>query len=189
MEETRERSIILALTISLDGFIEGPNGEIDWISMDEQTGDFLMDFSKEIDTVIYGRKSYELYGNYMPGEESNEQLRQFYQSVNQMEKYVCSNTMQPEDGVYVLSGDISTKIGEIKRKAGKKIWLFGGADLITTFVNHDLIDEYSIAVQPVIIGSGKPLFQDITRRLSLQLTSSQMVATSGVVELRYQRKR
>ena len=86
------RKIILSLATSFAGYIEGPNGEIDWISFSEEAGQMLNDFIKGIDTILYGRVSYEAWGTYEPGAESMESGKSFYKSIHSMKKFVLSTT-------------------------------------------------------------------------------------------------
>jgi dihydrofolate reductase len=182
------RKIILDLTMSLDGLIEGPSREIDWIEFDEQTGSLLLDFAHTIDTIFYGRVSYELYGNYTGTAENDEAMQQFYDSINKKEKYVFSNTESSFAGTAgVISGDIRSEVERIRNLPGKDIWLFGGASLVTAFMNLDLVDEYQIAIQPVILGAGKPLFKDISHISKLRLVKTESYS-SGIVLLHYERR-
>jgi len=183
---TATRKVILDLTTSLDGFIEGPNREIDWIIMEKDLGVYLNNFAKEIDTVFYGRTSYELYGHYVPDTDKGDGLTEFYTSVNKLKKYVFSHTLQPNDiPDTVISGDIAEAVQQIKKQPGKDIWLFGGSSLLTSFINLNLVDEYRISLQPVILGAGNPLFKDIQSRVPLRLIKTDTSA-SGVVALYYQ---
>ena len=87
-----------------------------------------------------------------------------------------------------INGNIKQKVEEIKHQPGKSIWLYGGASLITTFLNLDLIDEYHLAIQPVILGRGKPLFQNIEQRHRLKLIETKG-DPSGVTVLIYETDR
>lgn len=180
------RKIILDLTATLDGFIEGPNGELDWIVEDEHTdfGDILNDILVDIDAVFYGRVSYEKWGHYEPGENSSRKLKAAYELLHSKTKYVFSTTMADDDRAIQINSDIEERVLEIKRQPGKNIWLYGGGKLITTLVNLGLVDVYKIAIQPVILGDGRPLFSDITRRTALKLVGSKAFE-SGVLFLEY----
>ncbi len=179
------RKIILCLAVSFDGFIEGPNGEIDWIVFDKDGGDDLNTLLKEIDTVLYGRVSYEMWGNYALTDSSSEFEKEFYGKLNKMDKYVFSSTKDKFDGnpIVVRSG-IEKTIQDLKEKPGKNIWLYGGGGLITTFMNLGLVDEFRIAVMPVILGEGKPLFKEIKNRLKLKLKEVR-TSDSGVMLVCY----
>jgi dihydrofolate reductase len=169
------RKIILQLAVSLDGFIEGPNGEYDWCFSDQDYG--MSDFLKRIDTVFMGRKSYELMQNTEGGG-----------GLPEMKTFVFSNTLtEVGPGASVISGDIKKQITAIKKEAGKDIWLFGGASLTGALMNLQLVDEISLAVHPIILGKGKPLFHDINERIKLVLTDTKTYNT-GLVMVTYNLK-
>jgi len=179
------RKIILCLAVSFDGYIEGPNGELDWIVFGEEGGSALTDFVKEIDTILYGRVSYEMWGNPTLDDSSSEFEKHFYGELFKMDRYVFSRTRNEFEGEpTVVRSDIAELIAKLRRQPGKHIWLYGGASLITTFMNLDMVDELRIAVMPVILGQGKPLFKDIQNRLKLELVDVDK-ATSGVLGLTY----
>lgn len=114
--------IILDLAVTLDGFIEGPNGEIDWCIMEPEMN--FTAFLNQIDAIIYGRKSYDLWGLYTPDDEQeNDDQTQF---------------IKPKD--------MYTTVNDIKSQQQKDIWLYGGSELITSFIKHDLIDEYRLSI-------------------------------------------
>lgn len=166
------RKIILNLAVSLDGLIEGPNGEYDWCFTDQDYG--LTHFFERIDTIFFGRKSYELVlknnDHYFDGKKW----------------YVFSTTLhEPKDkNTTFINKDIVATVNAIKNEPGKDIWLFGGASLVTTFINEGLVDELELAVHPILLGSGKPLFQNISKRIKLQLTNSK-IYSSDLVQLFY----
>ncbi len=167
------RKIILGLAVSLDGFIEGPNGEYNWCFTDQDYG--MSDFFKRVDTLFMGRKTYEMSlaingnGGGFP----------------KMKICVFSNTMEKvKDDAILITGDIKKRIIEIKNEEGKDIWLFGGASLTSSLMNEELIDEISLAVHPIILGGGKPLFNNINRRINLSLIDTKTYST-GLVALTY----
>jgi dihydrofolate reductase len=177
------KKIILNLAVTLDGFIEGPNGEIDWCIMDGDAN--FNDYLDGIDSIFYGRISYDLWGNYQPGEEEDELMKSISQNINSKKKYVFSHSKTDEgtDAVFIHS-DIEKKVNEIKNLPGKDIWLYGGAKLISTFINAGLVDELQLAVHPVILGSGKLLFNEINDRVKLTLKETKS-SPSGVILLVY----
>ncbi|HYG16385.1 MAG TPA: dihydrofolate reductase family protein [Bacteroidia bacterium] len=177
--------IILDLAVSLDSLIEGPNGEYDWCIMEPE-----MDFSgflNSIDAVFYGRKSYEQFGSQVP-DTFSELERETYEVVNGKKKYVFSDTLSTENcpDTVIRSRDLLRDVAAVKQQTQKNIWLFGGASLVTTFINHNLIDEYRLSVHPIVLGAGKPLFQGIEQRVQLKLTGSKTFP-SGVIQLYYRR--
>ena len=128
------KNIVLDLAVTLDGFIEGPKGEIDWCIMDDDMdfGGFL----STIDTIFYGRVSYDAWGNFQPNEGASETEIQLWQGVHSKEKYVFSRQNIQDDRAIFLNSDIKNKVNKIKKEGGKDIWLYGGASLIKTFIKH-----------------------------------------------------
>ncbi|MFC3199578.1 dihydrofolate reductase family protein [Parapedobacter deserti] len=179
------RKIILDLAVSLDGFIEGPSQEVDWIIFDGENGEELVAFTDEVDTVLYGRTSYERYGNHVPSEGSSLAEQQFYDKVNRMTKVVFSNAKYDFEGnPEIIRNDVKRRVLELKSKKGKDIWLFGGSGLITSLLNLDLVDEIRIGINPIILGGGIPLFKEIQERIQLRLIKSKTYS-SGLVGLFY----
>lgn len=180
----RQRRIILDLAVTLDGFIEGKNGEIDWCIMDDEMG--FIDFLNQIDTIFYGRKSYELWGQYSPEKDATVSERELWDVVHSKHKYVFSRTQKANDSNAVFINDnLIEEVTTLKNTPGKDIWLYGGSSLITTFINSGLVDEFRLSVHPVILGEGKPLFIDIQQRLNLKIDTTRTFS-SGVVQLVYQ---
>lgn len=177
------KKVILDLAVTLDGFIEGPNGEIDWCIMDD---DMNFDgFISSIDTIFYGRVSYDSWGNFQPDENASAEEKSLWQGVHSKKKYVFSSQEKQDENATFVSSDIAEKVAEIKKEGGKDIWLYGGAGLIRTFIDLGLIDVYRISVHPIALGEGKPLFEDLKKRLQLKLTKTN-VFKSGVVQLIYE---
>jgi len=168
------RNVILGLAVSLDGYIEGPNGEYDWCLTDQDYG--MSDFFKRIDSLFMGRKSYEL----ALGMGDNAM-----QGFPNLKEYVFSNTLKEvKKDVILVKGDIGGQVKKIKSEPGKDIWLFGGASLTASLMNLGLVDEIGLAVHPILLGGGKPLFSNINQRIHLKLTDTKTYS-SGLVSLTY----
>ena len=170
------RKVILQLAVSLDCFIEGPNGEFDWCFADDDSDYGMTDFLKRIDAIFIGRKSYELAlsmgGSAPPG-------------FPVLREYVFSNSLDKVDGDRIIvKGDLAEEVTKIKSEPGKDIWLYGGASFTASLINLGLVDEMALAVHPIILGSGKPLFQHITQRIPLQLINTQTYP-GGLVMMSY----
>ena len=162
--------------MSLDGKIEGPNGEYDWCFTDQDYG--MGEFMKSIDTIFLGRKSYELV---MKMDESGEYKDPYTSYTN----YVFSKTLtKVKSGYTIISDNVSERIKEIKSGKGSDIWLFGGAGLTTSIIQFKLLDELWIALHPIILGPGKPMFSDLEDRLNLELFECKEYS-SGLVSLKY----
>ncbi|GAA0343547.1 dihydrofolate reductase family protein [Bacillus carboniphilus] len=180
----RPRKILLDLAVTLDGFIEGPKGEVDWCIMDPDME--FNNFLNQIDTILYGRKSYDLWGEYKPDTKQSDTEKEIWGLVHSKEKYVFSKSQKKsENNVIFINENIEEEIIKLKSKPGKDIWLYGGASLITTFINLGLVDEFRLSVHPIILGEGKPLFIDIKQRVNLKLVETKRFP-SGVVQLCYQ---
>ncbi|MFX3632857.1 MAG: dihydrofolate reductase family protein [Candidatus Pristimantibacillus sp.] len=177
------RRIILDLAVTLDGFIEGNNGEVDWCVMDSEMG--FNDFLNQIDTILYGRKSYDLWGQFTPEMEHTDAEKELWDLVHSKKKYVFSRTQKgTDDKAIFINNNILEEVNKLKSEPGNDIWLYGGANLITTFIHLGLVDEFRLSVHPVVLGEGKPLFVDIKQRLNLKMVQSKTFS-SGVVQLIY----
>jgi dihydrofolate reductase len=180
------RKVVLDLAVTLDGYIEGSNGEIDWCIMDDD-----MDFDgflSTIDTIFYGRVSYDLWGNFQPEKNASETELKLWEGVHSKRKYVFSKQNRQDQNATFISSGISDEVRNIKNQVGKDIWLYGGASLIKTFIQLGLIDIYRISVHPTVLGSGKPLFEDLKERINLTLIKTN-IYKSGVVQLIYETKK
>jgi len=173
------RKVILGLAVSLDGYIEGPNGEYDWCFTDQDYG--MSTFFKSIDSIFMGRKSYEI--SKAAGGNSAESPNPW----KGITTYVFSNSIKEtgDSDVRVISGDIIPAVRKLKTAKGKDIWLFGGAELTATFINEGLIDEFWLSIHPVLLGAGKLLFNKIGDRKNLRLMDHKVYDT-GLVSLRYE---
>lgn len=177
------RNIILDLAVTLDGFIEGPSGEIDWCIMDEDM-DFP-GFLAGIDTIFYGRVSYDAWGNFQPEEIAPAAEQELWKGVHSKKKYVFSREQRKDARATFISGNVAETVAAIKAEEGKDIWLYGGAGLIRTFIQEGLIDVYRISIHPVALGSGKPLFENLKDRVKLKLVKTNTFK-SGVVQVIYE---
>ena len=184
------RKIFSFMHISLDGFVAGPNGEMDWIKVDEEIFDHVGKRISEGDTALYGRVTYQMMENYWPtaadkpgAARHDIEHSKWYGKVY---KVVLSKTME-EAGLIntkIISDNLSDNINDIKQQAGKDILLFGSPSATHSLIQLKLIDGYWLFVNPVILGRGIPLFADIKDKIKLNLLSSRLF-TCGVVELNY----
>jgi dihydrofolate reductase len=163
--------ILLNLCLSLDGFIEGPNGEYDWCLTDQDYG--MTAFLARCDSIVFGRKSYEIM------------LQHDENAFADKMKYVFSNSVRSVAGkAAVVSGDIQEAVDKIKQRNQGDIWFFGGASLFEAFLKLELIDEMHLAVHPLLLGSGKPLFPKMETRKAFKLIGVEQYS-SGLVQLIY----
>lgn len=166
-----KRKIILNLCTSLDAYIEGPNGEIDWCFTDQDYS--MTEFLEGIDTIFIGRKSYEQLIQEMPNAFSDKNM------------VVFSKTLKGNNATRkIIHSDVRNEVHKILNQSGKNIWLFGGANLVTTFMNLKLVDELMLSIHPLLLGKGKPLFIDLIGRCKLELLDNKTFS-SGLVQLLY----
>lgn len=173
------RKVILALGISLDGYIARPDGAFDFLFM---PGDFARDFAAfhaSIDTAIMGRKTYDVtmaMGGGDPGAK--------------IKSYVFSRTLPPgeRDGMTFVRGDPKALIARLRKQKGKDIWLMGGGELARAFLESDLVDEMHIGIVPVLIGQGLPLFPPGFPQRAFTLMENKTFSR-GLVSLKYKRTR
>ncbi|WP_151476835.1 dihydrofolate reductase family protein [Streptomyces albicerus] len=184
------RKIILSMSVSLDGFFEGPNREIDWHTVDDE---LLRHFNARIGALgglLTGRVTHELMAEFWPtadqDPELSEPMREFAGIWRDMPKIVFSRTLEKADwNATVVREVVPEAIRALKEQADGDL-VVGGANLAAEFRRHDLIDEYSIYVHPVLLGRGNPLFRETDALARLRLTESRVFG-NGVVLLRYER--
>ena len=182
------RKVIYLMNVSLDGFIEGPNRELDWTSIDEESYRFFNDQQSDMGTLLYGRRLYEVM-TYWETADANPSAPayalEFARIWKRTPKIVFSKTLdQVQGNARLFRGDIAAEITKLKQQPGKDLEV-GGPNLASTFMQLGLIDEYRLVVHPVVLGSGTPFFPALDNPLKLQLIETRTF-DSGVVYLRYQ---
>ena len=168
------RRVLYRVAASLDGFIAGPNGEIDWIVPDP-TFDFASLYAG-VDTVLLGRRTYEM--TLQPGAPAWPAGWRIY---------VFSKTLDAarHAGVTVISGNIGAAVAGLRSEPGRDIWLFGGGSLFASLLAANVVDQIEVALMPVLLGGGTPLVSAGAQRSRLILTRSN-TSPSGIVNLQYQ---
>ena len=186
------RNLISFMHTSLDGFVAGRNGEMDWINLDDAMFDFVATMTDQADTALYGRVTYEMMQSYWPkaGEQPNATKHDKEHSAwyNKVSKVVLSKTISEKglDNTTVISGQLTDNINKIKKQDGKNILIFGSPGASQSLLNEGLIDEFWLFVNPIILGQGMPLFKDITGTTKLKLVESKTFAC-GVIALHYEK--
>jgi dihydrofolate reductase len=184
------RKIILIMHASLDGFVGGPNGEMDWIKFDDDLFGFVGTFTEDADTALYSRVTWEMMENYWPtaGDKPNAGKHDIDHSnwYKKVDKVVLSRSMRGKqhDKTRFLSDNVPAEIEKIKQQPGKNILLLGSPTAVHLLTQHQLIDEYWIFVNPIIIGEGIPLFKDVQHKMSLKPLSTKSFPC-GVTALSY----
>jgi dihydrofolate reductase len=193
-----ERKIIAALQVSVDGFIEGPNGEMDWVmEEDEEAWNDIFEMLTYVDTFILGRKMYPGYEQYwlavladpngilpLSGRVASKNEIAYARLANSRDHIVLSSTL---DRVAWKTTRIIRDVEDIrkmKQQPGKDMYAVGGAMLVSSLMNLGLIDELRLMVTPLILGDGKALFKDVKGRQTLKLAGAKQLK-SGKVGLIY----
>ncbi|OJW77390.1 MAG: dihydrofolate reductase [Bacteroidetes bacterium 46-16] len=187
------KKIISFMHISLDGFVAGPGGAMNWIKVDEEIFDHIGKRIGASDTALYGRVTYEMMENYWPtaGTAPNASKHDIEHSkwYKQAHKVVLSKTMKDSDlaNTTIISEQLADRINDIKRSSdsgSNEILLFGSPTATHALIQAGLIDGYWLFVNPIILGQGIPLFTGIKDKIKLKLLSTRQF-TSGVAELNY----
>ena len=192
------RKIISFMHVSLDGFVAGLNGEMDWIKADEEIFDYVGKRISEGDTALYGRVTYQMMENYWPtaGNKPTATRHDIEHSkwYSKVHKVVLSKTMNPDSyrdagltNTKIISDNLSDRINEIKQSrdgGSKDILLFGSPTATHSLIQLNLIDGYWLFVNPIILGRGIPLFVGIKDKIKLKLLTTRQFSC-GVTELNY----
>ena len=187
------RKVILLMHTSLDGFVAGPNGEIDWITFDEALADDVGKITDSADTALYGRVTYQMMEGYWPTAANSPTATkhdiEHANWVNNALKIVFSESLEKTEwqNTRIVRDNITEEISNMKKEPGKNLLLIGSASIAHFFMQHNVIDEYWINVNPILLGAGKPLCKN-NNKINLNLIQSKTF-DCGVVGLHYETKR
>ncbi len=172
------RKVILQMMVSLDGFIEGPNRELDWHVWDEEMEKKAHETLDSVDAILLGRVAYQLFADYWPKAADS-----IAPKLNQLPKIVFSKTLEKVEwsNSGLFKEDIAEEIPKAKQQPGRDLILYGGADIASAFMKLGLIDEYRLIVNPVVFGHGKPLFKNGIGRMSLKLLKTKTFKCGNVM--------
>jgi dihydrofolate reductase len=183
------RKLIYSMTVSLDGYIADPNGDIDWTAPDEELHRFHNEQTREIGAHLLGRRLYEEMLYWETADENpaaTDYELEFARIWNAQPKLVFSKTLKTVEGnARLATGSVAEEVAALKEQPGKDLSV-GGAGLAATFTKLGLIDEYRLFVRPVVLGGGTPYFPPLDERVKLQLIETQTFGSS-VVYVRYRR--
>ncbi len=187
------RRLVFFMHTSLDGFVAGPKGELDWININEEIFDFVATMTDKADTALYGRVTYEMMQSYWPtaGQKPNaskhdKEHSEWYSKVS---KVVLSKTMSEKGlkNTTVISDQLADNIDRIKNLDGKNILIFGSPTASHSLLSLGLVDEFWVFVNPVLVGQGIPLFKGVTETIPLTLLETKTFSC-GVIALHYETK-
>ncbi len=185
------RKVKYLVANSLDGFIARADGAVDWLLMDN-TDYGMTAFFSSIDAVLLGRKTYEFALSHSPRpkrKSKTQKAKSGRASETGMKSYVFSRTLKraPDDGAIIVSENAGEFVRNLKSQAGKDIWLMGGGSLASSLLAEHVVDEISLNVHPVLLGSGIQLFPETGKQLDLELLDCKP-HENGCVQLAYQVK-
>jgi dihydrofolate reductase len=167
------KRLIVCMHTTLDGYVAGPNGEMDWIKLDDAMFDEVGEFTHAADTALYGRVTYNMMDTYWPtagdSPTASKHDKEHSKWYNEVDKYVISRTMLNDAAKKrtVISGNIANQITKLKQQGGKNILVFGSPSAVHTLAALDLVDEYWVFLNPVLLGEGIPLFAKNAKKVSL----------------------
>ncbi len=179
------RRIVVFNRITLDGFYAGPNGEIDWFIPDPEL-DKAVHAGASADTLLAGRITYQLFESVWPrmadDPDAPKEMRATARELTAMLKVVFTNTLEHTawENTRLVRGDVVKEAGRLKQGDGSDILIFGSGTIIRPLTSASLIDDYFLAVTPVVLGMGKQMFQD-TQRRRLKLVGSQSFRSGNVL--------
>lgn len=184
-------NIISFMHISLDGFVAGPKGEMDWISFDQELFDHVGERIAKTKAALYGRHTYEMMENYWPnaGNKPNATKHDKEHSswYNVAHKIVLSKTMKGQslDNTTIISENLKSNLEVVKQKFENEILLFGSPTATHALINEGFIDGYWLFVNPIVLGKGIPLFTNMNENIKLNLLPTAKQFSCGVTELNY----
>ena len=181
------RKVFLFMMVTLDGFFEGPNQEIDWHNVDEEFNEFAINQLHDVDMLLFGRVTYEGMASFWPTAFAKENDPIVAEMMNTIPKIVFSKTLDKAEwqNTRLVKENVAEEISKLKQQPGKDLAIFGSSDLAVSLIEMGLLDELRIMVTPVVLGNGKPLFKGINDKLNLKLLKAQPFR-SGNVLLYYQ---
>ena len=182
------RKIIVFENVTLDGFMAGPNGELDWAIQDDEVTQNSKEGNYSIDTFLFGRVTYDMMASFWPTPTGKSANPVFAEALNNTPKIVFSTTLKKADwqNTEVVQELTKEEILKLKQLPGKNMMIFGSGTLVEQLTKLGLIDEYRLNMNPVVLGSGIPLFAGLQQPINLQLVHAKTY-DSGVVGLHYRK--
>lgn len=180
------RKVIVFNMISADGYFEGLHNELDWHTVDAEFNDFAIAQLEATDTLVFGRRTYELMASFWPSATAQKNDPEVSAKMNDTTKLVFSHSLDTANwqNTMLLKDEPVTHFRELKKKPGKAMLVLGSSNLCVSLLEADLIDEIRLMVNPVVLGKGHALFSGLKKPLRLQLIDSQAFK-SGNILLRY----
>lgn len=181
------KKVIFQMSVSVDGYIEGPNHALDWHLVDDEFNAYSVEMLKASDVLIMGRRTYELMARYWPTDTANDPIVK--EQMNSTAKLVFSRTLKkvPWQNSHLATGSIAEEVTRLKQLPGDGVLPVGGSELAASCLELGLIDELRIILTPVLLGAGTTVFDGITKRYALRLLTTRTFK-SGIVVVIYEPK-
>jgi dihydrofolate reductase len=177
------RKLFSFMVVTLDGFYEGPNKEFDWPTVDEEFNDFAVRQLNDVDTLLFGRVTYEGMAAYWPTREAVEYDPLIARLMNDVPKIVYSSTLDEAtwNNTTLVTEDAATSVAALKKQPGKDLALFGSPKLTVSLLEAGLVDELRVMVAPLLLGAGATLFRGLSGRVPLELTTTTTFSSGNVL--------
>jgi len=177
------RKLFVFNMVTLNGYFEGPNKEIDWHNVDAEFNEYAIDMLNSVDMLLFGRVTFELMASYWPTPDAIKNDPIVAEKMNTLSKIVFSKTLDEVawQNTKLVRDNIEEETNNMKKQPGKDMVLLGSGSIMSEFAQRGLIDEYRIMVNPVVLGNGKPLFTGIKDRLNLKLTNTRIFKSGNVL--------
>jgi dihydrofolate reductase len=177
------RKLISFMLTTLDGYYEGPNQEFDWPNVDDEFNEFAIRQINDIDTLLFGRVTYEGMASYWPTPQAVGDDPLVARLMNDMPKVVYSSTLDEAtwQNTRLVKDDAIASVAELKQQPGKDLALFGSPELTVSLLEAGLVDELRVMVNPILLGGGVSLFTSLSHRVPLKLTTSTTFSSSNVL--------
>jgi len=174
------KKVIFQMSVSIDGYVEGPGREIDWHIVDDEFTAYAVETLRASDVLIMGRRTYELMAGYWPAAPGNDPVKE---EMNGTPKLVFSRTLKRVDwqNSRLAAGSVADEVARLKRVPGDGLLWVGGSDLAASFLEQGLMDEIRIILTPILLGAGKTVFDAIKKRYPLKLLSTRSFKSGNVV--------
>lgn len=177
------RKVIFFMLTSIDGYFEGPNQDISWHNVDAEFNEMAIDQLNSVDTLLFGRVTYELMASYWPTTAAKTDDPVVAGKMNATPKIVFSKTLREVDweNTRLIKENFAEEMLKLKKQPGKDMIIFGSSDLAVSFIEHGLIDDYRIMVNPIVLGQGTSLFKGLQKKLELKLVKTRTFKSGNVV--------
>jgi dihydrofolate reductase len=181
------RKLLSFMVVTLDGYYEGPNGEFDWPNVDDEFNEFAISQLNDIDTLLFGRVTYEGMASYWPTPAAEAYSPVIAERMNTIPKIVFSNTLADAswENSKLVRGEAGETVKELKEQPGGALAMFGSPTLTVSLLEQGLVDDLRVMIHPILLGDGKSLFTGLHDRVHVKLGPT-TVFSSGNVLLRYQ---